>query len=296
MRKTARNALDFLPARLKKGAAAVPPPPSIEEGSEGAVRFKRFLAVRGATNPAWLGLSADVENSRDYFKALGQVARAGGETISSNVSSVLIENLEDLSDQQFCGCVVTLSLTADHGRYTGRGNTERSAVDVLLASRERLLRQSLRVIAAGAEIFLTAGVHATDSVHEIVDEVIDRISENRVRDYSSLVRILSLLAKFDFESATLFSVCQCELAMNIDKVGAGSLPNLITAFANAAVPAEDIQAAIARRAPDIDPEINRRIDKALAIAQRHKVIPMINRGAQQEWLNIPGFAQKKRKR
>ncbi|KAJ9470774.1 hypothetical protein DIPPA_10116 [Diplonema papillatum] len=79
--------------------------------------------------------------------------------------------------------------------------------------------------------------------------------------------------------------------MTIDKVGAGSLPSLITAFA-AAVPAEDIQAAIARRAPGVGPEINRRIDKTLAIAQRHKAIPMIV----EEWLTIPGFAQKRRKR
>eukprot|EP00754_Rhynchopus_humris_P005545 Rhum_TRINITY_DN12761_c1_g1::Rhum_TRINITY_DN12761_c1_g1_i1::g.54196::m.54196 len=265
--------------------------------SRGGQEFTKFLAVRSTLNPTFAGLCKTLR--RDDLKAVyeGKGARDAVET-AGNVSTIITEQADSLTGLQLSSAIDVLAETGHYGSYTSRGRPERRAVLHLCDNAVALAgRLTMRAVASCVEILCVSGIAPPGAVGAYLDEVVHRVERGTLRDSNSLVRLLGTLATHDYNAPALFKAMEYHFILTIDRLEYKAIPRLVQAYRNSGEPAEELMQHVQEHALACeDPELRARIDFSLANEARHKgPTPMISRGAQQEWLNIPGFQQAERR-
>eukprot|EP01063_Lacrimia_lanifica_P004395 TRINITY_DN12456_c0_g1_i1.p1 TRINITY_DN12456_c0_g1~~TRINITY_DN12456_c0_g1_i1.p1 ORF type:complete len:325 (+),score=93.50 TRINITY_DN12456_c0_g1_i1:86-1060(+) len=262
------------------------------ELSHHAQRLRHFVAVRSAITPEFQGLATP---HREDMPSVAQALICGSDKISGNVANIILENAKSMSKDKLSLMLGYVERTAVQGRYQGRGNAERLLVDFLCENIDMVTRLPMRGVAATVGILCAAQLEKHAEVDRLVDCVMDRIEAGTLKDAVALIRMLWYLADSDFHCPWLFRTAQFHLALQVEFINPGALPMLVRAYVSSGYEADDLFEAIQAGAATRTPEENERIEKELG-KDRHRPIPMIVRGAQQTWLDIPGFKQEKRGR
>ena len=265
--------------------------------SRGGQEFTKFLAVRSTLSPTFAGLCKTLR--RDDLKAVyaGKYDRDVVAT-AGNVSTIITEQADSLTGLQLSSAINILAETGHYGSYTSRGRPERRAVLYLCDKAATLAgKLTMRSVASCVEILCVSGIATPGAVDAYLDEVVRRVEKDTLRDSTSLVRLLSILATHDFDAPALFKAMEYHFILTMDRLEHKAIPRLVQAYRNSGEPAEELMQHVQEHALTCqNPKLRARIDFSLANEARHKgPTPMISRGAQQEWLNIPGFQQAERR-
>eukprot|EP01061_Rhynchopus_euleeides_P001905 TRINITY_DN11429_c0_g1_i2.p1 TRINITY_DN11429_c0_g1~~TRINITY_DN11429_c0_g1_i2.p1 ORF type:complete len:337 (+),score=65.05 TRINITY_DN11429_c0_g1_i2:111-1121(+) len=269
------------------------------EMSPVAEKLNDFIAVRCATDPSMSGLiTFDRDEAARVQRSLNK-KRIYDESIATNAASTIIEQWDTLSNLELSVQISLMGRSGHYGRYQGRGNSERRAIEMMCSNMDRVLALPMKGLASTVSILCVSGLRRDAQVTAIIDETVDRIAGWKLRDFESVVFLLRTLADEDFYAPQFFSVCMYHIMLNIEFVPRRSLISLVSAYRAASHEATELFEVIQERSlADADNEdqdaYRARLDFAMHTTQRHRgSTPMISRGAQQEWLNIPGFDQRR---
>ena len=279
-----------------------------------------FVSIRCATDPSMVGLHTLTHDTSARIKK--KLRGVFDESIGSNAASAILESFSSLSDMEL-SVHLTLLQTSHYGKYQGKGNSERQAIELCCNNMGRVCKVPMKGLAGMVHILCNASLEKEKEIDMVLDEVVTRIAGGKLRDLDALVSILQVLADSDHNAPVFFQVCLYHISLTMERVSVYSLLPLVTAYRRSDSFAEDLFQVVQARVlqeleilqyeAEVDEKeggggggedgkkkeqrvtLLQRIGYAMHTEQRHpKSSPMIARGGQQEWLAIPGFDQSKK--